>query len=305
MKKIIVLIILINISNISFGQSYLNIEENNLKLGGLPKQPELKSITLNKAQSIFNVISNENIEYRYVNGSCEDRAHFISMILRKNDVNSGKIWAFSPSKYTLISKEQIIIKDPYGINDQVKWGYHVAPILVVESDTLVIDLSFDNKNFLKKKDWLKKLNSKNAIYFYTISDDYLFNTIGGDEKSEFTAWRNDPKVPNDNINIKLPHWLPSIISGDFFSLDDTNNSVYKGLAINDLAIKVYELSSSNIPDTDKKYLKQIVKNIDNVEKEIADNNTNVHLTNKTFSILKDYYLRRFEYWKKRFEYYKS
>lgn len=305
MKKINGLIILMLTTYISFGQNHLNLEENNLKLSGLPQQPILQSISLDKAKNVFDIISKEKIEYRYINGSCEDRAHFISLILKKNNVSSGKIWAFSPSKYTLISKEKIKINDPYGVNEQVEWGYHVAPILVVESDTLVIDLSFDNKQFLKKKDWLGKLDSKNSIYFYTSPNDYLFNTIGGDKDSEFTAWRNDPKVPNDNVNITLPHWLPGIISGDFFPLNTSSNSVYYGLAINDLAIRAFEMSTSDIPAKDKNYLNKIVKNIDSIQKDIANIETNPNLTDETFSVLKHYYSKRLTHWKKRFEHYNN
>jgi hypothetical protein len=295
--KIRFLALLMFWTHILFSQIYLKPEENKLKLGGLPESPILESISNQKAKEVFDIIKNESIEYRYINGSCEDRAHFISMILEKNKIKVGKIWAFAPSKYSLISKKMIEIKDPYNINDTVKWGYHVAPILIVESDSVVIDLSFNNKNYIRKKEWLDKLNTPEAIYFYSKTKDYLFNTLGG-----LRVWDNNL---NPAPSYVIPKFIPDIISGDFWSLFPDNDYVYKGLAINDLALKIYNLSKTNINTEDKNYLIKIVTSIDSIQNEIANKDSNNNLSDETFEQLKKYYSNRFIHWKSRYDEYKN
>ncbi|RII24982.1 MAG: hypothetical protein CXR30_19365, partial [Geobacter sp.] len=125
---------------------YLVLEQNNLKNCCLPAVPKLNSISEDKANQFFHLLIKEGIEYRDVNRSCEDRAQYINLMLRKNGITSAKVWIIAPARYTLLSRELIKVNDPFGVFGQVTWGYHVAPIIQVrrgaKTELLVIDQLF-------------------------------------------------------------------------------------------------------------------------------------------------------------------
>jgi len=297
LNKLSVFLVLFFCSFSLNAQTYLKPDENNLKLGGLPESPNLHSITKSKAALVLEKIKAEKIEYRYINGSCEDRAHFISLILKKEGVKSGKVWVFAPAKYTLMSDDLFNIQDPYEINEKVEWGYHVAPILLIESDSFIVDLSFKEDDYIKKNEWLSKLNSKQSIYFYSKIDSYLFNTLGG-----LKIWNNNLDPAPSYV---VPDFVPNIITGDFWALTPENDYVYRGLAINDLAIKIHNKIKTDIDKEYQKYLKSLLENIDLIEKEIVDKPSNDSLADNLFSVLKKYYSERYVHWKNRYDFYNN
>ncbi len=291
--KLILLLAVLIFSTVGKAQLYLPDTDSNL-LNNLPKAPKLQSITKTKAIEVFRKIRNEKIEYRYINGSCKDRAHFINLILEKENVKCGKIWVVSPAKYSFTSNETIQLKDPYNINDTTSWGYHVAPVLIVENMILVIDLSFNSQGYLTQREWLSMLNSPKSIYFYTQTKDYIFKTI-------------DHAVSNNGINHTSQQQITDLtipkITGDFWTLFQSDDVVYRGLAVTDLAIEIQRVIQKEIEGNDKKYLQEVLPNIHSIKNEIAYSSSNTKLSQETFRFLQNYYLERYTYWRKRYKHY--
>lgn len=295
MKKYILLITVsfLLLQN-GYSQTFMEIEENKLLLGGKPTVPNMSPIPYTLLDSIFSVIQKEEIEYRYVNGSCEDRAHYISLLFKKMNISSGKIWNFAPARITLISNELFKVKDPYSISDTVvTWGYHVAPVITAKNeegqiDTLVLDQSFSPTSFIRYKDWLKVMNCTRSVYTFTDTDSYLFNSLNG-----LTVYNNNENpAPSHN----MPNFLPQIITGDFWQLDPTNDYVQTGLAINDLSYYMaIAADSDKYTDSEKAYLLNLIKNIDKVELFTKSSRPN-ELSKDTYKSLIDYYKSRINHW---------
>jgi hypothetical protein len=147
-----------------------------------PLIPYLQVVEYNQRQHIFDLIVAENIEYRYLNGSCEDRTHLICLLLKKAGFDSGKIWNFAPARFTLLSNELFRIKDPLGISDPLFWGFHVSPYILSynqngDLETLIFDLSFDSQKFLSVAEWQAEMNCPRALYLQTDLENYLFYSI--------------------------------------------------------------------------------------------------------------------------------
>jgi Glutaminase len=269
----------------------MNPEDMHLQLSALPETPVLTPISFSERAFIFDKILSENIEYRYINGSCESRAHYISLLLQKYGFTVGKIWNFAPAKYTLISNELFSIADPFGITDILTWGYHVAPFVRAydekgEIETLIIDQSFSSHSFLKLDDWLGKMNCPRAIFILTEVESYLFNSLDGlivfDDKL-------DPVTSQP-----VPTTLPSIITGYFWRLSPGDDFVQKGLAVNDLALEIVN-KKNQFNKKENLHLGTILQNIDEVIKFI-DMPKPAELRISTYNQLIQFYQKRYQHW---------
>lgn len=117
------------------------------------------------ADSIYHFIENELpfIDFNDCN-NCNSRAHIIAAVIEKKfpGVKSAKAWLFADFKRA--SREDVYKYKPYIFltheADCNKWGYHVAPLVIIEhekgTDTFVIDHSTRNSP-VKLKDWAEKL----------------------------------------------------------------------------------------------------------------------------------------------------
>lgn len=271
-------------------EGLISKEEYNLLIGAKPLTPQLTPIDYCDREAIFAVIKKENIEYRYINGSCEDRAHYISLLLSIQGINVGKIWNFAPARYTFISNELFEISDPYGVSGNVTWGYHVAPYLLSYSktgdlETLVIDQSFSPDSFLTLDTWLQRMNCPRAIQLYTDIDSYLFNSIFGYVEYDVPSYETSYNTPLD---------IPSIITGNFWSLFPGDDFVQKGLAINDLAINTSTFKKY-LTKEERDYLGNVLISIDEVIKLVATNKPE-ELHQSTFDYLVQFYWDRYNHW---------
>ncbi|MBL7707271.1 MAG: hypothetical protein JNM21_17125 [Taibaiella sp.] len=288
-KKIFLIAVLtLFFINKNFGQTYFKIEENKLKNCCLPIPTQLQPVESDKANAIFKyLLDSVKFEYRYGYGACEDRAHFISKSLDKKGINNNKIWCFAPIRYTLISKKELSVKDPLTISDKIIWTYHVAPIIIVKNksktDTVVIDPSLESNSPILYSQWLKMLNCPEAIFTFTESNMYLFNSLDG-----FTAWRNNNF--SDNENFTIPKWFPNIISGDFIPYDDNSQSIPKGMAINEIAVSIYNQEKGNLS---KDELRTILGNINNITAFLDDTEVNA-VINEAFKIKYKEYINRYK-----------
>jgi hypothetical protein len=223
-----------------------------------PLIPYLQVVEYQQRQYIFDLIVAENIEYRYLNGSCEDRTHLICLLLKKAGFDSGKIWNFAPARYTLLSNELFQIHDPLGISNPLYWGFHVSPYILSYNqngnlETLIFDLSFDTQKFLSITEWQAIMNCPRALYLQTDLEHYLFYSI------ESYSLRS-AKIGNNPV-YNIPALQPSIITGDFWKLAPDETLVQNGLAINDLAMYIYN-TKSKMNAAEQKYLSETLTNID-------------------------------------------
>lgn len=266
-------------------QTYLPVEENNLILGQAP-QATFSGVSKQLLTTALEAFKQLKVEYRYINGSCEDRAHFLAAFLKSRNIFAAKIWNFAPAKFTPISKQLFHARDPLNVQPNISWGYHVAPVVVAGGDTLVIDFSFSPAPMLQKE-WLAKMNCPSSIYFYTDAGAYLFNTLNG-----LTVFdnRKNPAPPG----VKLPDFLPSVLSGDFWTYTPSNTFIEEGLAVNDLAVFAVETFKQK-PDRDK--IVQLVSNIDTLEKFAMGTTNDLQLQAATVQRLRSYYGLRRSFWR--------
>lgn len=195
-----------------------------------------------KIQEIFNELSyNSNIEFNYPQGGCQHRAHIMSMLLEnKLNIEHSKVWLFAPIDLEFDKKETLFIEDKnqFTNDSNIKWNYHVAPILINSTnDTLVIDPSLDRKKPIKIQEWLNKIgNSEISKYTFINPQNYFFYVKKKDDK--FT----------------------NVISGCFYKyIDYTKNSftLERGLALNDLAIEYYDKYIKDLQSDNKNKLEDL------------------------------------------------
>ncbi|KRB86532.1 hypothetical protein ASE00_07485 [Sphingomonas sp. Root710] len=241
---------------------FVRVEENNLLLGGMPDNPASGIATKAQIDAFFALLQAEKVEYRYVVGSCEDRAHFVAMLARKNNLPVSKIWAIAPARASLLSRQLLHVKDPLGLTSEISWGHHVAPVILVATDAaeptaMVIDQSISPEAPIKLRDWMSALGTPGATYLVTGTNDYLFNSLNG-----LTVYDNGSGSPSP-MSFTLPAWLPNILTGDFqkYSLQSqssVDSVIAEGMAMNDLALAIYEVRLS-VSSSDQAALKDVIK----------------------------------------------
>ncbi len=274
-------------------KSLLGKEEYSLLMGAKPLSPVLTPITSARKKEIIQWVEDENIEYKYINGSCEDRAHYICLLLQSKGISSGKIWNFAPARYTFLSNELFEMKDPFCISDSVTWGYHVAPYLLSydasgNEEIMIIDQCFDAQGFIPMQQWLNHMNCPQAIHLLTDSESYLFNSIFGQDDAYNFSYETHYHLPID---------IPSIITGNFWTLYTDDNYVQKGLAINDVALEIFSLTKKS-PRVEGEYLRNVLININEVI-ELIEGQKPSELSSDSFNHLTKYYHSRFDHWNER------
>ncbi|MCF8325600.1 MAG: hypothetical protein K9I84_11625 [Leadbetterella sp.] len=256
-----------------------------------PLIPYLQVVEYQQRQYIFDLIVAENIEYRYLNGSCEDRTHLICLLLKKAGFDSGKIWNFAPARYTLLSNELFQIHDPLGISNPLYWGFHVSPYILSYNqngnlETLIFDLSFDTQKFLSITEWQAIMNCPRALYLQTDLEHYLFYSI------ESYSLRS-AKIGNNPV-YNIPAIQPSIITGDFWKLAPDETLVQNGLAINDLAMYIYN-TKSKMNAAEQKYLSETLTNIDWLDGFVFCPKPR-DISHQLHTELLGFYKTRFDFW---------
>ncbi|RPI13473.1 MAG: hypothetical protein EHM58_18430 [Ignavibacteriae bacterium] len=209
MMKYILLIFLVSVNSIA--QDSVKLEYSTFS-DIIP----VSKINISIADSLYQFIEKELpfIDFGDCN-NCSYRAHLMAAILEKNfpGVNTAKVWLFAD--YKRESQEDIYRYKSYihlssdaGCN---KWGYHVAPILIIEQgnsiDTMVIDHSTQRKPE-KLKEWAEKLVQKGSKGFIIIKDKKYYK-FPDNENNRFIdtrkEWIDDKKEPlyDDNFSISL------------------------------------------------------------------------------------------------------
>jgi len=294
MKPIIIAILTsLFLTSTSFGQTNIKFKENGLMNNANAFGPLLCPLDKSKVDEVLKKTIELNLPKKHINGYCEVRAHFLckklAPLVKSNGCEIGKIWAFAPSIYTMVSDKKLTTENPLFKGENITWGYHVAPLLALKNgnkiDTVVIDFSIKENAFIPYKEWLKKLNCPDAIYTFTDYNYYLFYTFNG--LTLTGAGHN---------NFTTPTNFPKIITGHFWYLTNTaTSSVPSGLAYNDLAIYLTDkFYSNNAYSQYKEQIKDLTK-LNEMPKLISGSVSN--LPNELVTDCINYYNDRLKYWR--------
>ena len=204
-------------------------------------------VDMETAQVLFDRIQNEGIPFGYQQANCHNIAHYISLLAKSQGITLAKIWAFTPGIYTTYNTRVISFKDKYQLSPtgKIDWGYHVAPVLLVEQNGIVTKMAIDAILFpngpVPYKTWLAKIKTRKLIYLLMDAEWYLFNTShAANTQLEFFDINTDEPV---KPNVIFPYWFANKCVTDFFRYEENskqNGWLEKGLAINDTATLFYE-----------------------------------------------------------------
>lgn len=268
MKHLVIILLFLIHSN-TFANTLFDITYNlgyNQKPTYLPLL-DSEFVTESESNIIFEYIKNKSmIEWRYSYGSCEDRAHAVSLYLRKQKIPHKKIWNFDPYYISIFNKmERLTIEDKTGLSPSISWGFHVAVLIKIKKDDAylegVIDPSLAEYPITTGK-WLKLQGAKNSYYTFSDPQWFTFDTING-------------KTFNETVVI--PNTFPTLLTGDFSQNTGENLKnmwVEEGLSINEIAM---EIKSEVIDKTNSSQKLNLYKGlITNIEAlTSAMNNENV------------------------------
>lgn len=142
------------------------------------------------SDSLFNFAQRELTFIEYNDCSnCPLRAHIMTYIFSRKfpAIKTGKVWLFGDSKRS--SKRDIYkTRSPQYLsykNTCSNWVFHVAPVIILGSDTIVIDPSTQTAPVMLK-DWLKTISDsslsflivkQNRYYSYPKDEYDFFNDL--------------------------------------------------------------------------------------------------------------------------------
>lgn len=173
--------------------------QTKFQLNDYPLNDNYRVLSKDSADIIFKNIQNASIfEFKYTRGGCDYRAHAVYLMLRKMGFTTFKIWNFASSKIFLAGKDfnthnlLLSVKDQLNlstnsqyyvdcnikIDENVNWGYHVAPVILVKNnlkvDTLVVDPALFNKP-VDYKIWIKSQLQDRASSYHTFLEGNLIS----------------------------------------------------------------------------------------------------------------------------------
>jgi hypothetical protein len=169
------------------------------------------------------------IEFDFPQGGCQQRAQIMSLILSKLfKIQHSKIWLFAPAALYENNAVTLFVEDKNGLspNNVVNWNFHLAPAVRAQNengeiDTYIIDPSICRNKPLTINDWFSSMgNSETCQYSFLTPEYYFFNC-------------------KYNFNNELT----TVFDGTFFEFMNPvkdNLLMEKGLAVNDMAMTIYQ-----------------------------------------------------------------
>ena len=234
------------------------------------------------ASILFEQIQNAGIPFAYHQANCHNIAHYICLLAESQGITLAKIWAFSPGIYTNTSSRVMSFPDQNKLSPtgKIDWGYHVAPVVLVEENGETTKMAIDPTLFpdgpVPYRTWIAKIRTRKLLYLIMDAEWYLFNTsYVQNTQLEFLDDTTDEPV---ETNIKFPTWFANKCVKDFFKYEDDCRTQFwmeKGLATNDTASQFYEneirpiLEDPSQADLLKDY-RNLVGNVLNFENVFRD-----------------------------------
>ncbi len=240
------------------------------------------AVSAASAAILFAQIQNDGIPFGYHQANCHNIAHYICLLAKAQGITLAKIWAFTPGIYTTSSRRVISFTDQNKLSPtgKIDWGYHVAPVLLIEEDGIILKMAIDPVLFpegpVPYKVWLDKIKTKKLIYLLMDAEWYLFNTsYSNTTQLEFFDMQTDEPV---TPNVIFPYWFANKCVTDFFKYEEDSLRycwLEKGLAVNDTASEFYENEIKPILEDGSKALllkdyRDLVGNVFNFETVFRD-----------------------------------
>jgi len=234
------------------------------------------------ASVLFQQIQNAGIPFGYHQANCHNIAHYICLWAKAQGITLAKVWAFTPGIYSTHSTRVISFTDQNKLSPtgKIDWGYHVAPVILVEQDNAIVKMAIDPVLFpegpVSYRLWLEKIKTKKLIYLLMDAEWYLFNTsYSNNTQLEFFDISTDEPV---KPNVIFPYWFANKCVTDFFKYEDDSKEYHwleKGLAVNDTASQFYEYEIKPILDDPSQALllkdyRDLVGNVFNFETVFRD-----------------------------------
>ena len=243
MKKLFASVFaLIAIVHNCYSQKYFEVEPTfNCKCGDFTTKlsllPKYSEADVKKA---FDFISYKSgLEFRYPQGGCQQRAQMMHKLLDDLRIEHARVWLFAPIDLDPNDNTQLEINDKNNLakDNIIKWGYHVAPCVIMSKsgqpiDTMIIDPSLRKDKPMKIREWFSAMkNSSQAKYTFIKPQYYFFNT------------------QNNGAS--------SVLNGFFYTYTPLQNQVTmydnavveRELAVNDVALFLKQKIDGGYPDS--------------------------------------------------------
>jgi hypothetical protein len=164
------------------------------------------NISYDLFEQIFEFLDSKSniIDYKDCN-ICKSRAHILCRVIEKHfpEINIYKVWLFADSKRSSKSDYYKYAPNYYlGFENCKFWKYHVAPVLLFNSDTIVIDPATQNKH-VKLSEWINDITPDNSKAFLIIKKPvyYLFpedeNNLFADHEKVWDL--NNPRLTDTSF----------------------------------------------------------------------------------------------------------
>ena len=161
-----------------------------LKKNFYPDQKVDQTITLQRATELFNKAAGmKDIAWKYKYDGCYARAHLMARRFEAEGVRVDKVW---------------IKGDLYVPGTDIRWNFHVAPIVYVEDEKggiqkMVIDPSLFDKP-VTVEEWDNRM-SKNTAKGSVITAFPFPENVAAFERSSLSFSSSDPYLPRESINL--------------------------------------------------------------------------------------------------------
>jgi len=166
--------ILISILSILLVSSNLYAQNPRMEYSTYSDTIPQSSLSTSQADSIFNfILSNKHLIDLDDCNICKSRAHIITRIIEKYfpGVTPAKVWLIADcmrisTKEYYRYKPAILLHSP---GKCTNWAYHVAPVIITTTDTIVIDPSTQSKPVSLSK-WADAVIPQNGAGYMVIKD---------------------------------------------------------------------------------------------------------------------------------------
>lgn len=133
----------------------------------------------------------DGIPFRYVSDGCEHRAHLISRMLLKWNIEPYKVWIFPSTK-----NESIRFRTTDHPNQEVFWAAHVAPAVLTTEGFRVLDPLVDYRQTVSVEQWRQRISDQKTRIYWT---SHQVLSTGPSQ-----SWiRTDPTFEETQLKLKL------------------------------------------------------------------------------------------------------
>ena len=180
-------------------------------------------------EAFNSLVHQTEITFDLPQGGCQQRAEIMSMfLLKKMKIDHCKIWLFAPAALYSGDNRTLFIKDKNEITQEntIEWNYHVAPAVRVNNQgsiqTMILDPCINKQEPISLEQWFNSIGNSNiSAYSFVLPDSYFF----------YCSYDEDG-------------FLTTQFDGSFYNYEGSIKDdllLEKGLAINDMAIRIYQL----------------------------------------------------------------